>query len=143
MIVLDTNVVSALMQHSPDEAVAAWLDRHPADSVWITSITVFEIRFGIEVLTRGKKRSRLEAAFALLLSDDLDNRVVPLDQSAADAAARISAVRRAAGRPVDLRDTLIAGIVLSRRADLATRNVRHFDDTGLTIIDPWTAAPAA
>ena len=138
MIILDTNVLSALMRTAPDAPVVAWLDRQPAESVWITSITLFEARFGLALLPAGRRRRSLETAFAHLLEEDLENRVVDFDDAAASAAATLAAERQAAGRSVDLRDTLIAGIALARRATLATRNVRHFADLSVPMVDPWT-----
>jgi predicted nucleic acid-binding protein len=138
LIILDTNVLSALMRTAPDTAVIHWLDRQPAESVWITSITVFEARFGLALLPQGRRRRVLEAAFARLLEDDLENRVLDFDAPAATSAASLAADRQRAGRPADLRDTQIAGITLARRATLATRNVRHFADLRIPIVDPWT-----
>lgn len=140
MIILDTNVLSALMRTTPDPPVVAWLDRQPAESVWITSITLFETRLGLALLPQGRRRRALEAAFARLLEDDLDNRVLDFDAAAAASAAPLAADRQRAGCPVDLRDTLIAGIALARRATLATRNVRHFSDLKVPVVDPWTAS---
>ena len=137
MILLDTNVLSSLMRVEPDAAVIKWLDRQPPESVWTTSITVFETRFGLALLTAGKRRKALENAFESLLEDDLENRVIGFDAAAADKAAALAAERRKAGRPVDLRDTLIAGIALARRAVIATRNVRHFQDLAVSVVDPW------
>ena len=77
MIVLDTNVVSALMRTEPDPVVVAWLDRLPPESVWTTSVTVFEIRLGLEILAEGRKRRHLEDAFAKALEEDFENRVLP------------------------------------------------------------------
>jgi toxin FitB len=138
MIILDTNVLSALMRASPDLPVVAWLDRQPAESVWITTISVFETRFGLGLLPAGKRRRALEAAFSRLLTDDLEERVLDFDVPAATAASSLAADRQKAGRPVDIRDTLIAGIAQARRATLATRNVRHFQDFGIQIVDPWS-----
>jgi predicted nucleic acid-binding protein len=137
VIVLDTNVVSALMQKTPDGAVIGWLDRQPTESIWITSVTLFESRLGIRLLAAGRRRDALEAAFASLLEEDLENRVLDFDAGAATAAADLAARRTMAGRPVDVRDTQIAGIVLARRAALATRNTRHFADLNVSVIDPW------
>jgi toxin FitB len=137
VIVLDTNVLSALMQKAPEPAVVQWLDRQPADSIWITSITLFEARFGLALLPSGRRRRALEAAFARLLEDDLQNRILDFDSAAATEAAGLAAERQRAGRPVDLRDTQIAGITLTRRATLATRNLRHFQDLKVPIVDPW------
>lgn len=139
MIILDTNVLSALMRTIPETAVIAWLDRQPAESVWITSITAFEARLGLALLEQGRRRRALEAAFARLLDDDLENRVLDFDAAAATAAAALAADRQRAGRPANLRDTLIAGIALARHATLATRNVRHFADLKVPVVDPWTA----
>ena len=139
MIILDTHVLSALMRTAPDAEVVAWLDRQPAESVWITSITIFEVRFGLAVLPRGRRRRALEGAFARLLEDDLENRVLDFDAAAATSAASLAADRQRAGRPADMRDTQIAGIALARHATLATRNVRHFADLNVPVVDPWTA----
>lgn len=138
MIVLDTNVVSALMRHEPDPAVVTWLDSLPVESIWTTSVTVFEVRLGLEILAAGRRRRQLEDAFAKALEEDFENRVLPFDQAAAQAAGRIAAERRSAGRPVEIRDVQIAGIVNVRKATLATRNTRHFEGCGLVLVDPWS-----
>jgi len=139
LIILDTNVLSALMRTEPDPPVVAWLDRQPAESIWITSITVFEARLGLALLPAGRRRRTLETAFTRLLEDDLENRVLDFDLGAASSAAVLAAERQRAGRPADMRDTQIAGIAVSRHATLATRNVRHFSDLKVPVIDPWTA----
>lgn len=137
MTVLDTNVLSALMQAAPDQVVVGWLDRQPPDSIWITSITVFEARFGLALLPTGRRRSQLERAFDRVVAEDLSNRVLGLDEMAAVTAAQLAADRQRGGRPVDLRDTLIAGIAQSRRATIATRNTRHFEGLDVPVVDPW------
>ncbi|MGZ9156698.1 MAG: PIN domain-containing protein [Candidatus Binatia bacterium] len=137
MIILDTNVLSALMRTAPEAAVVAWLDRQPAESVWITSITLFEARLGLALLPSGRRRQTLESAFDCLLLEDLENRVLDFDSAAATEAASLAAARQKSGRQVDMRDTQIAGIALARRATLATRNIRHFADLKISIIDPW------
>lgn len=137
MIILDTNVLSALMQPALAGPVAAWLDRQHAESAWITTITVFEIRFGLALLPAGKRRRALETAFARVVEEDLDGRVLDFDIHSAVAAASLAAERQKAGRPVDFRDTQIAGIAIVRRAAIATRNTRHFEGLNVPIIDPW------
>jgi predicted nucleic acid-binding protein len=139
VIILDTNVLSALMRTAPDPEVVAWLDRQAAESLWITSITVFEARFGLALLASGRRRRALERAFGLLVEEDLENRVLDFDVAAATASAQLAAARQQAGRPVDMRDTQIAGIAVARRATLATRNVRHFADLAVPVVDPWSA----
>lgn len=140
MIVLDTNVVSALMQNEPDATVIAWLDRQPVESIWICSITEFETRYGLALLPEGRRKQALLEAFERLLHEDFENRVLPFDSAAASQSATLAAARKQAGRPVDMRDTLIAGIALARRATIATRNVRHFDDLDLPVLNPWELA---
>ena len=139
MIILDTNVLSALMRTVPEARVVTWLDRQPAESVWITSITLFEARLGLALVPSGRRKQALEAAFSCLLNEDLENRVLDFDGAAATEAAALAAARQKDGRPVDMRDTQIAGIALARRATLATRNVRHFSDLKISIIDPWAS----
>jgi len=138
VIVLDTNVLSALMLKVPDQPVVSWLDRQPAESVWTTSISVFEIRFGLTILDDGRRKDRLLNAFARVLDEELAGRVLDFDRTTAEETAALLAERRRAGRMLEIRDAMIAGIVRARRATLATRNVRHFTDTGTSIVDPWT-----
>jgi predicted nucleic acid-binding protein len=127
------------MRTAPDAPVVTWLDRQPAESIWITAVTVFEARLGLALLPPSRRRRALEAAFARLLEDDLENRVLDFDVPAATSAASLAADRQRAGRPADMRDTQIAGIALARHATLATRNVRHFADLKVPVVDPWTA----
>jgi predicted nucleic acid-binding protein len=139
LIILDTNVISALMQGVPEPLVVEWLDRQPAESVWITSITLFEARLGLALLPKGRRQQTLETAFEQMLADDLEGRVLDFDRAAAEAAAKLAAERQRKGRPVDIRDTQIAGIVMARRAKFATRNIKHFADVGAEIVNPWEA----
>jgi predicted nucleic acid-binding protein len=137
MIILDTNVLSALMPPNPAAAVVHWLDQYPADSFWITSITHFEIEFGIALLAAGRRRNELQSAFERLIAEQLEDRVLDFDRMAASAAARLAARRQRAGKSTDIRDTQIAGIAVARRATLATRNVRHFEGLELGVVNPW------
>ena len=137
MIILDTSVLSALMQQTPDPQVVAWLDDQPAESIWLCSITLFEARYGLALLASGQRKNILKERFEELLQKDLQNRVLLFDANAATQAAELAAQRKARGRPVDMRDTFIAGIALARRATLATRNMRHFDDLSVPVVNPW------
>ncbi len=137
MIILDTNVLSELMRRAPDPAVLAWLDRQPPLSVWITTVTLFECQFGLALMPPGRRRHALETSFAALLAEDLDMRVLAFDTEAAAHAAALAAQRQLAGRPVDIRDTQIAGIAQSRRATLATRNLKHFEGLSVKVVNPW------
>src|SRR6266852_4169438 len=138
MIILDTNVLSAMMRPTPDERVVAWLDKQARSSMWITSLTIFEIQFGLQILPPGKKRSLLTKTFESVLSEDIGGRVAPFDTSVAEYCAELMASRHKKGRPMELRDTMIAGIVLACHASLATRNTSHFQDASLPLVDPWS-----
>jgi predicted nucleic acid-binding protein len=137
MIVLDTNVLSALMRPSADQKVVGWLDKQPRSSIWTTSVTLLEICFGLQILPLGKRRTILSQAFEQVLVDKLERRVAPFDTVAAQQAADLMALRRKKGSPGELRDTMIAGIVLACHATLATRNISHFEDLSVPVVNPW------
>ena len=139
MIILDTNVLSALMQRQPDAAVIGWLDRQSADTVWITSVTLFEARYGLKLMDDGQRKALLVERFDELVQLDLANRIAVFDVRAAEQAAHLAAGRKARGRPVDMRDTFIAGIAIARGATLATRNAKHFEDVPTPVVNPWAA----
>jgi predicted nucleic acid-binding protein len=137
MIILDTNVISALMLEKPEETIVAWLDRQPRTSIWTTAITVYEIRSGLFAMTPGRRRANLELLFDVMVDERLEQRVLPFDRSASEQAAVLHHARARRGEPRDLRDTMIAGIALAQRATLATGNLRHFDDLTTPVVDPW------
>jgi predicted nucleic acid-binding protein len=139
MIILDTKVFSALMGRVPDEHVIGWLDRQPRSSIWTTSVTILEVRFGLQTMPVGKRRARLLRAFETVLADKIGRRVAPFDTAAAHQAGDLMALRYRKGRPGELRDTMIAGIVLACHATLATRNTSHFDDLSVPVINPWAS----
>ena len=139
MILLDTNVISEFMVHSHNRQVVRWLDIQPRSSVWTTSITLYEIRSGLFAMPAGKRRTALEAKFEQLLESALQRRILHFDSDAALQAAQLCADRRGRGRPVDPRDTMIAGIVLASHATLATRNTKHFEEIASSVVNPWEA----
>jgi hypothetical protein len=139
VIILDTNVVSAMARDRPERAVRDWLDRQPRSSIWTTSVTVLEIRYGLAIMALGRARSRLERELAEVMRVDLEGRIVPFDTSAAEETAALMAERRRSGRTGELRDAMIAGIAIARHATLATRNTRHFADLPVSVVDPWSA----
>jgi predicted nucleic acid-binding protein len=141
MIILDTNVLSAMMQTKLNEHVVAWLDKQARTSMWTTSVTIFEIRYGLQILPAGKRRSLLTRTFEAVLKDDIGGRVAPFDTAAAQYSADLMASRHKEGCPVELRDTMIAGIVLACHATLATRNVLHFEDLSVPVVNPWLTQP--
>jgi hypothetical protein len=125
------------MRRTPDTEVIAWLDRQPRTSVWTTSITLLEVRFGLQVMAAGKKRSLLMEMFERVVKEKIELRVASFDAAAAHHAAELMANRQKNGRPMELRDTMIAGIVLASHATLATRNTRHFEDLDISLVNPW------
>jgi toxin FitB len=137
VIILDTNVLSALMRQSPNAQVIAWLDRQPRTSIWTTAVTIIEVRFGLQIMARGKRRVLLIQAFDTVL-DKMEHRIAAFDDAAATHAADLMAARQRQGRPGDLRDTMIAGIVLAHHATLATRNTGHFEDLSVPVVNPWS-----
>lgn len=138
MIVLDTNVVAELMRAAPSPTVADWVRAHKGHGLRTTSITLAEIRYGIERLPKGRRKERLRST-----ADDVfgafPGQVLPFDADAASAYAVIVSVRDRdrAGRPISGFDAQIAAICRTRRAPLATRNSRDFQQTGIDLLDPW------
>ena len=132
MILLDTNVLSEPLRQRPDGAVLSWLAGHPEAA--ITAITVGELLVGVARLPAGARRESLAAAIdrAIGRAD-----VVPYDETAARAYARIQEQRRAAGHPLAVEDGMIAAICLANDATLATRNTRDFEGLGVDLMDPW------
>lgn len=138
MIVLDTNVLSALMGDAPDEAVARWVDAQPRPSIWTTTVTLFEVRLGLLIMPAGMRQTSLQQDFQRCVGEILQARVVEFDAAAAEETAILAARRRQEGRAHELRDTMIAGIAIAHRATLATRNTRHFADLPVPVVNPWT-----
>lgn len=138
MIVLDTNVLSEMLRPNPEPRVREWLNDQPRTSVFTTTITRGEIFYGIRVLPTGRRRDSLWNAAMKILDVEMAGQILTFDSLAADEFAKISATRRAAGRPISQFDALIAGITRSRGAQLATRNISDFDACGFDVINPWS-----
>ena len=103
----------------------------------MTAVTILEIRFGLQSMPSGKRLSALMRAFETVLADKIERRIAPFDAAAAQHAGDLMAIRHKKGCPGDLRDTMIAGIVLACHAALATRNTKHFEDLSVPVINPW------
>lgn len=117
--------------------MVAWLDRQESDQIWTSSITIFEIRLGLNLLSAGRRRTSLHAFFDRMVRTHMGNRIAAFDATAASAAATLAARRRLDGRTVALAGTQIAGIALANRATLATRNTQDFFDLETPVVDPW------
>ena len=129
-----------LMRLTPAPRVVAWVAKQPATELFTTSITEAEIFYGIELLTKGKRREGLLAAAEAMFAEDLAGRVFGFESDAARAFSKIAAHRRALGRPISHADAQIAAIAQVRGAKLATRNVADFDDCGVDAVDPWNGS---
>lgn len=136
MILIDTNVVSEMMRRRPDPNVDRWFQNNRPVDLAIPSIAFFELRYGAEILPLSPERKRLLVMIDRVQSGGF-GAIVPFDDKAAVEAAAYRAHRRSLGLPVGIADTQIAGIALSRRASLATRNIRDFAHAGLDLIDPF------
>lgn len=139
MIALDTNVISELMREDPAADVVAWVDRHPPDEVFVTAVTAAELLYGVARLPDGRRKTILTHKIRELLDDDFDGQMLAFDRHAASFYAQIVASRERNGRLISMPDAQIAAMCRAHDAGLATRNVKDFADTGVTVVDPWTA----
>jgi len=140
LIILDTNVLSELMRSQPSRQVCDWVDRHPPNELWTTTITAMELFQGVALLGDGERKDRLATAVRSMLTEDFAGRIFSFDFEAAMATATVAAERLKIGRPVEIRDMQIAGIAISHHAAIATRNIRHFSGLSVELADPWNSS---
>ncbi|MDR3231089.1 MAG: type II toxin-antitoxin system VapC family toxin [Synergistaceae bacterium] len=136
MIVLDTNVISEAMKSEPHPAVRAWLNEQPAEILYLSSVTLAELLFGIGTLPQGRRRNVLTEMLGGIL-ELFDNRVLPFDTKAARCYAELAVKARAAGRGFPTPDGYIAAIAASRGFIVATRDTAPFEAGGITTVDLW------
>lgn len=137
---LDTNVISEWVKPRPDQGVIEWLAAVDEDRVYISVITVSEIRFGIEQLPSGARRKRIETWFTTDLPMRFEKRILPVNLEIADACGKILSRRRAAGRPIGPMDAFIAATARLADLTLVTRNVSDFGILDLPMLSPWAQA---
>ena len=137
MLVIDTNVVSEIIGSRPLPAILAWFARQSSDEVFICAVTEAELRYGVALLSEGRRRSVLAADVDRMLTTVFAGRILPFDSPAAIEFADVAARRQLSGRPISVSDAQIAAIARSRGASVATRNVRDFEGCGIEVIDPW------
>jgi len=137
MIVLDTNVLSEALKPTPSHAVLGWLAAQDRSSVFTTTVTQAELLCGAELLPLGKRRTRSQIAIEKILSEELEGRILPFDESSARQFAKVAASRDALGRAISQFDAMIAAIARSHQAAVATRNTADFELCGIKFIDPW------
>lgn len=137
MFILDTNVVSELMQERPHPTVLEWIDDRLKRDLYVAAVAQAEVLTGIAILPEGKRRQGLAAAADRAFNGIFADRVLPFDRSVAGAYAKITAARRSAGRPISQADCQIAAIAAARGGSVVTRNVRDFEGTGVAVVNPW------
>ena len=137
MIVLGTNVISELARPAPNDHVLAWADAQ--DDLTVTATIVAELLYGVARLPDGARKARLAQGVREMIDERLAGKVLAFGRAAATHYAEIVAGRDRAGRPIGVADGQIAAICRVHGAALATRNVRDFDDTGIVVVNPWTA----
>jgi len=131
---LDTNVVSELVRTSPDPAVVAWFDHVPDDSLYISVLTIGEIRKGIESVTDSRRKEKLRVWLEHTLPDWFEDRVLVIDEAVAEQWGRLQAQ---AGRPLPAIDSLLAASAIQHDLRMVTRNEKDFSFPGLEVINPW------
>jgi toxin FitB len=135
---LDTNVISEPMKARPNAGVLAWLAEVDEDSVFLSVVTITELRHGIERLVAGKRRDHLDRWLRTDLESRFEGRILPVDLEIADACARLVARSESMGRPIEPRDAFIAATAQVHGLTLVTRNTSDFEATVNAIVTPWT-----
>ena len=136
MIILDTNVVSEAMKPAPHVAVRAWLNAQTIETLYLSSVTMAELQFGIAALPKGKRQKLLMQAFEGMVAH-FNNRVLAFDADAARQYADMAVRAKTRGRGLSMADGYIAAIAASKGFMVATRDTAPFEAVGVAVIDPW------
>jgi len=135
---LDTNVVSELVKPRPDDHVLRWIEETDESILFLTVLTLGEIRKGVERLRSGRRRGRLESWLQVDLPSRFQDRILPIDAAIADRWGRISAIATAKGKPVPVIDGLLAATAIHHNLTLVTRNSSDVSGTGVATLNPWS-----
>jgi predicted nucleic acid-binding protein len=138
MFILDTNVLSEVMDPEGAAEVATWIDPIRKTDLFITALNQAEILYGIAVMPSGRKRNQLIEWADAMFAEDFRGRILPFDERAAGHFADIAATRARSGRRVEPIDAQIAGIARAHGMTVVTRNVKDFEDCSIDVIDPWS-----
>lgn len=141
MILLDTNVVSEVMKPSPSVAVVDWLNTQASDRLYVSSVTLGEIEYGLRTLPDGRRGRDLRDRFQRFVASAFASRVLDYDEHASRHYGEIMALRKALGRPMSVPDGQIAAIAKVSGCALATRNTPDFEHCGIELIDPFVSSP--
>lgn len=137
MIVLDTNVISELWKAAPDPRVLSWIDAQMVETLYLSAITVAELRFGLAAMPEGKRRAIYQDRLERDVLPVFTGRVLPFDLDASQAYADLMAQAKAAGKAIGRADGYIAATAAARGLMVATRDTSPFEAAGLNIINPW------
>jgi predicted nucleic acid-binding protein len=134
---LDTNVVSEWLKPQPNQGVIDWLAQANEDEVFLSVVTITEMRYGVERMATGKRRRRLDQWLSEELPIRFEGRILPVDSIVADACGKLMARSESLGHPIEARDAFIAATAEVYALTLVTRNVSDFQPTLKTILTPW------
>jgi predicted nucleic acid-binding protein len=141
MILLDTNVISEPQRREPNARVLEWIDAQALETLYLSAITVAELRAGITLMPAGKRRDSLHDNMEKRLLPMFANRVLSFDMACTKAYAELLAKCRAAGLAVETADAFIAAVALANGFAVATRDTSPFEAAGVNVINPWQASP--
>ena len=139
MILLDTNIVSEVMKTRPAETVVAWLNGQDSEKLHVSSVTIGEITYGLQILPDGRRRSGLRERFERFVALAFDQRVLVYDESAARVYGELMGERKALGLPMSISDGQIAAIARLSHLAVATRNVTDFENCGIDVVNPFVS----
>jgi len=137
MILLDTNVVSEPLRHAPEARVIEWIDAQPLETLYLSAITVAELRAGVALLPAGKRRTGLHDNLEKRVLPLFVGRVLPFDMACTNAYAELMAKARTAGLAIATADGYIAASAAANGFAIVTRDTGPFQAAGLTVINPW------
>jgi predicted nucleic acid-binding protein len=143
VIIVDTNVVAEVMRASPAPAVVAWFNAQGSASLFLTAITVGEIRYGLRIMPKGHRRQTIEKGFDQIIATAFAGRILAFDESAAAHYGEVMGRRKEIGRPFSVPDGQIAALASLHSFAVATRNIRDFLDCGIELVNPFTPSPPA
>lgn len=141
MILLDTNVVSEPLRSAPEARVIRWMDAQPLETLYLSAVTVAELRAGVALLPRGKRRTALNESLEKKVLPLFTGRVLALDFTCTPAYADLTAKARRAGVAIATADGYIAAIAATNGFTVATRDTHPFEAAGVSVINPWTENP--
>lgn len=140
MIVLDTNVISELWKAAPDAGVLGWIDEQMVETLYLSTVTIAELRYGLATMPEGKRRTIFQDRLEREVLGVFNGRVLSFDLNASQSYAQIMAQAKQSGKAIGMADGYIAATAASRGMVVATRDTSPFEAAGLTVINPWVVS---